>query len=156
VQAALVDVLIALQLFVVAFIGLHDWVPLGRLNDLKAVHAADSRGRLVFVTLASTLPFAIGLVGTILYAFRLHWLRWYLWIAYGLAVAGLIRAWWGPYLFYRAPAARIARYEAMFGATHAFLPVRNGIRPNTLHVTLHLTILAVIVDLAALTWGWPA
>jgi hypothetical protein len=32
---------------------------------------------------------------------------------------------------------RAARYDAMFGGTHAFLPVRNGIRPNTLHVILH-------------------
>ena len=79
-HAELVDLLIALQAFIVLFIALHDWVPLGRLNDLEAVQAADSRGRLVFVTLVSTLPFAVGLLGTILYAHpRLpHWLRWYL------------------------------------------------------------------------------
>ena len=37
---SLVSALIALQLFVVVFIALHDWVPLGKLNNLAAVQAA--------------------------------------------------------------------------------------------------------------------
>ena len=59
--------LVALQALVVAFLALHDWAPLGRLNDVRAVQAADSRGRLVVVTLASTLPFAFGLWATVAY-----------------------------------------------------------------------------------------
>jgi hypothetical protein len=43
------------------------------------------------------------------------------------------------------------RYQAMFGRTHAFLPVRNGIRPNTLHVVLHLIIVAILAVLALLS-----
>jgi len=39
----------------------------------------------------------------------------------------------------------------MFAATHAFLPERNGIRPNTLHVILHLATLATLLVLAVLT-----
>jgi hypothetical protein len=39
----------------------------------------------------------------------------------------------------------------MFGATHAFLPERNGVRPNTLHVILHLMTLTTLVVLGALT-----
>jgi hypothetical protein len=44
----------------------------------------------------------------------------------------------------------------MFGKTHAFLPVRNGIRINTLHVILHVATLTTLVVLAALTvqTGW--
>jgi hypothetical protein len=38
----------------------------------------------------------------------------------------------------------------MFGTTHAFLPERNGIRPNTLHVILHILTLATLVVLGAL------
>lgn len=38
----------------------------------------------------------------------------------------------------------------MFGNTHAFLPARNGIRPNTLHVILHLATLASVVILGVL------
>jgi hypothetical protein len=151
-NAVLVDILIALQVFVVAFIALHDWIPLGSLNDVRAVQAADSRSRLIVVTIVSTLPFAIGLWATILHAMsgRPRWLSDYLWVSYGLAFLGLIRAWWGPYLLYREP-ARAVRYQAMFGRTHAFLPVRNGIRPNTLHVVLHLIIVAILAVLALLS-----
>jgi len=150
-HSILMTTLIALQSFVVVFIALHDWIPLGSLNNIRAVQAADPKSKLVAVTVFSTLPFAVGLVATIAHAdTRLPgWLNIYLWISYGLAVYGLIRAWWGPYLLYRAP-ARAARYQAMFSGTHAFLPTRNGIRPNTLHVVLHVVILAIIGVLALL------
>jgi hypothetical protein len=45
----------------------------------------------------------------------------------------------------------------MFGTTHAFLPERNGIRPNTLHIILHMATLITLVLLGALTalHRWP-
>jgi hypothetical protein len=61
-----------------------------------------------------------------------------------------VKAWWVPYLI-RSDPVRVARYQSMFGATHAFLPERNGIRPNTLHVILHLATLGTLLVLAALT-----
>jgi hypothetical protein len=145
-QHLLILALIALQVFVVAFIALHDWIQLGDLNDVRAVQAADPRARLVRVTIYSTLPFAIGLGACAVYAntgFPV-WLNWYLYITYGFLAFGMVRAWWGPYLLWKEP-ARAARYQAMFGRTHAFLPERNGIRPNTLHVSLHLAVAAIIV-----------
>jgi hypothetical protein len=36
----------------------------------------------------------------------------------------------------------------MYAATHAFLPERNGIRPNTLHVFFDIVTLAILIDLA--------
>jgi hypothetical protein len=41
----------------------------------------------------------------------------------------------------------------MFARTHAFLPERNGMRPNTLHVVLHASTLATLLLLAALSFG---
>jgi hypothetical protein len=151
VHGFLIDVLIALQAFVVLFIAAHDWVPLGRLNDVAAVQAADPTRKLVIVTVLSTAPFALGLAATLLFApARLPgWLTWYLWISYGAAVYGLIRAWWGPYLLYNDP-VRAARYQKMFAKTHAFLPYRNGIRPNTLHVVLHAVVFLILADLLLL------
>jgi hypothetical protein len=151
-----IDALIALQSFVVAFIALHDWAPLGALNDVSAVQAADPRRKLIVVTALSTAPFAFGLGATITYAGARFpgWLTWYLWISYGLAVYGLWRAWWGPY-FLGGAAARAIRYQAMFGRTHAFLPERNGIRPNTLHVTLHVVMIAIVVLLGFLSFSMP-
>jgi hypothetical protein len=145
-QHLLILALVALQVYVVAFIGLHDWVQLGDLNDVGAVQAADSRTRLIKVTVYSTLPFALALVACAVYADTRFpgWLNWFLYIVYGLAGLGMIRAWWGPYLLWNEP-ARAARYRAMFGNTRAFLPERNGIRPNTLHVSLHLVLVAIIV-----------
>ena len=45
---------------------------------------------------------------------------------------------------------RAARYQAMFGDTHAFLPVHIGIRPNTLHVILHAGTLAILTVLVVM------
>jgi hypothetical protein len=147
-----IGVLFALQCFHVLFLALHDWIPLGSLNDVKAVRMANPIHKLVGGTLISLTPFAIGL-----YASAIHlggaypsWLVWWLWISYSLLFIGELEAWWVPYLF-RSEPIRAARYQSMFGATHAFLPERKGIRPNTLHVILHLATLATLFVLAALT-----
>ncbi|HLY66360.1 MAG TPA: hypothetical protein VKU60_12570 [Chloroflexota bacterium] len=52
-------VLLGLQLFQVAFLWLHDWVPLGRLNDVAAVRRHDSLPRLVVVTLLQAMPWTV-------------------------------------------------------------------------------------------------
>jgi len=148
----MLTVLIILQAFQVAFLWLHDWVPLGRLNDVPAVRAADPTSRLIRVTLIGAVPFTIGLVFSIidLRTGFPGWLWYWLWISYALLFAGAIRAWWVPYLV-RPDPVRASRYQAMFGGTHAFLPKRNGITPNTLHVALHACIAATLVVLAVLT-----
>lgn len=52
--------ILGLRVFQVLFLLLHDWVPLGRWNDLQAVHSTDSFSKRVQVTLYSALPFALG------------------------------------------------------------------------------------------------
>ena len=59
---------------------------------------------------------------------------------------GELTAWWIPYLTRPQP-ARAARYRLMFGRTHAFLPERHGIVPNTLHCLLHLATVATLAIL---------
>ena len=145
--------LLALQIFHVAFLALHDFVPLGALNDPKAARTADPLGRLVLVTALSTAPFALGLGLSVGFGgpdgaggpYPLA-LRIYLAVIYAGLLAGQIRAWWVPYLG-RAEPDRAARYAVLFGKTHSFLPARNGIRPNTLHVGLHLATVGVLVEL---------
>jgi hypothetical protein len=143
-------VLIVLQAFQVLFLWLHDWVPLGRLNDVKAVRSQDTTSRLVVVTLIQSVPFTIGLLFSLLYFGRLYpmWLYWWLWISYSMIFVGQIRAWWIPYLFRPEP-ERAARYQIMFGNTHRFLPTRNGLVPNTAHIMLHLATAATLVALFA-------
>ncbi len=149
-MSPLIGGLLALQLFQVLFLGLHDWVPLGSFNDLRAVQAADPRAKLIRVTLISTLPYAFGLAASLRCASGFPgWLIWWLWITYALLFLGQLRAWWLPYLVTPDP-ARAARYRTMFGRTNSFLPERNGITPNTLHIVLHIATLATLILLALL------
>jgi hypothetical protein len=147
-----VDVLFALQCFHVLFLALHDWIPLGTLNDVKAVRAENPGSKLATATIISTLPFAIPLGASAFYFGRVYpeWLFWWLWIGYGFLFVGELTAWWIPY-FFRPDPVRAARYRVMFGATHAFLPERNGIRMNTLHVILHAATVALLMVLGMLT-----
>ena len=151
---AMIYALLVCQIFVVLFVALHDWIPLGRLNNLPAIRAADSTSRLVVVTALSALPFAIGLAASGYYASTgfPKWLLWWLWISYATALYGMLRAWWIPYLLAEDP-VRAARYRARFANTHAFLPTRNGIRPDTLHVCLHVSVILLLILLAALTFS---
>jgi hypothetical protein len=146
IEPPLIDALIALQLFVVVFVALHDWVQLGTLNNLSAVEQSDPTYKLILVTAVSTFPFAVGCAATIYYARATFpgWLMWWLRISYGVAAYGMLRTWWIPYLLFKEP-TRIARYQTRFAGTHAFLPVHNGIRPDTLHCILHSVIIAILV-----------
>jgi hypothetical protein len=148
---------IACQCYVVLFIAVHDWIPLGKLNNLVGIREADSRGKLLVVTAVSALPFAIGLTGSIYYAGSRFpdWLLYVLWISYVAGVYGMLRAWWIPYLLVTEP-ERIARYQVRFAHTHAFLPLRNGIRPDTLHVSFHVVLLATLVLLGVMSFEHAA
>ena len=143
-------IFLVLQVFQVLFLWFHDWIPLGRLNDVTAVRSQDTTPRLVFVTLMQSVPFTFGLLFSLVHFGRPypHWLYMWLWINYGLIFVGQIRAWWIPYLFHSEP-KRAARYQFMFGNTHHFLPVRNGLVPNTAHVMLHLATVATLFVLLA-------
>lgn len=150
VNSVLEAILVALQVLQVLFLWIHDWVPLGRLNDVAAVRSQDTLGRLVTVTVVQSLPWTIGLYFSVQYLGRTYpqWLNSWLWISYVVLLLGQIRAWWIPYLFIPDP-KRAARYRIMFGKTHAFLPVRNGLVPNTAHVMLHVCTVATLVVLFA-------
>jgi hypothetical protein len=133
------QILLALQAFQVLFLWSHDWIPLGRLNDVAAVRRQDPLGRLVRVTLIQSVPFTIGLFYSARYFNSPYpgWLNYWLWISYGVLFVGQMRAWWVPY-FLKPEPERAERYRKMFGNTHSFLPRRNGIVPNTAHILLHV------------------
>ena len=142
--------LLILQAIHVVFLWFHDWIPLGRMNDVAAIRRQDSKAKLVRVTLIQSVPFTLGFGYSVAYWLRAQpvpgWLWSWLWISYGVLFAGELTAWWIPYLVRPQP-ARAARYKVMFGNTHGFLPERNGIVPNTLHCLLHLATLALLLTL---------
>jgi hypothetical protein len=139
------------QLGVTLFIALHDWLPLGSLNNLAGIRAVDSTRRRLVTTVVSVLPFAVGLAGSLYYSEGRfpEWLIWLLAVTYGLGLYGMLRAWYLPYFVYR-DTARAERYHVRFANTHAFLPMRNGIRPDTLHVGFHAVLIATAVLLCVL------
>jgi hypothetical protein len=141
-------VLLVLQGFQVLFLWVHDWIPLGRLNDVAAVHSQDTTRRLVTVTLIQSVPWTLGLYFSLSHWRQPYpgWLYDWLLISYSLLFIGQIRAWWIPYLFRPEP-ERAARYQIMFGNTHSFLPPRNGMVPNTAHILLHLSTAATLICL---------
>jgi hypothetical protein len=144
--------LLALQCFVVLFVALHNWIPLGPLNNVKGVRVVLPTRKLLVTTLVNFTLVAFGLAATAFYFDRVFptWVFRWLWITYGLACYGSLTAWWVPYLL-RPDPQRAARYRTMYAGTHAFLPERNGIRPNTLHVLFDIVTVAILIDLAVLT-----
>jgi hypothetical protein len=145
-------VLLALQSFVVLFVAFHNWIPLGTLNNRKGVRAEFSTQKLLITTLINLTPFAIGFAASIFYFGMAYpgWLAWWLWIIYGLACYGSLKAWWIPYLGRPEP-DRAARYKVVYAGTHSFFPEHNGIQPNTLHVIFDAATVATIIVLAVLT-----
>jgi hypothetical protein len=138
--------LVALQAFDLLFLLLHDWVPMGRLNNLTAIRREDSMARSLFVTLLPAVPCAIGLYCCARFLGRPYpsWLATLLWATYGTLLVGVLRAWWIPYLLVPEP-ERAARYRTIFAGTYRFLPQRNGMAPDTLHVSFHVALVATAV-----------
>jgi predicted outer membrane lipoprotein len=146
-------VLVICEVMVVTFLALHDWLPLGKLNNMVGLRAVDSTGKLALSTVLSTLPFAAVLVASVLFASSHYpnWLLWWLWGTYLACAYGILRAWWIPYLCAPEP-DRAQRYLIRFAGTHGFLPVRNGMRPDTLHVAFHSLVIATLVVLGLVTF----
>jgi len=138
--------LIALQAVQVAFLLLHDYVPLGRLSNREAARGIDSPARLFWTTVLSALPFLAVFAVCCVYG-RAPWPGWlhvWLWYSYLVLLAGALMAWWIPYLVHPDP-ERAARYKVRFAGTIKFLPEHNGITPDTLHVLFHCWIVATLV-----------
>lgn len=143
-------VLFGLQCFQVVVLLLHDWLPMGRLNDLAAARRVHSVRALALGTAVSSLLPVIGLAlsASPVAARHARGLDFYLLGAYGFLFLGELEAWWVPMLLWPQP-TRAREYEQLYARTWAFLPARNGIRVNALHVLLHAATAATLVVLAA-------
>jgi hypothetical protein len=134
----------------VVFLLLHDWVPLGRLSNLQAVRALDSRTRLLWTTLLSALPYALALCFSITrFPVWPGWLRIWLEWMYTLTLVAALFAWWVPYLS-PSDSERAERYRIRFAGTLSFLPKRHGFAPDALHTIFHALVLATVLLLIAL------
>jgi hypothetical protein len=137
------------------FLGLHDWVPLGRWTDLPALRSQRSLKARI---LASVIMAAIQ--GIALY---LNWTqsphpsygtRLFTLILYAAYIPGILRAWWVPYLFGVGISEKfIADYKIMFGNTYTWFPQRNGITVNALHTLFHISVVVELILAAIRFWS---
>lgn len=139
---------IALQSLQFLILLLHDWIPLGSLTDVAAVRRMNKLKHLLIGTAVTSVPVAWALWRSIAnfgHPYP-HGLKIGLWLIYGILFVGELQSWWIPYVFGASP-EKVQRFQELFGRTHAFLPVRHGIVPNTFHVLLHLATVATLLVL---------
>lgn len=124
-------ILLVLQAFLVLFLWPHDWIPLGRLNNVTGVRSQGTLLRLVAVALVQSVPFTFALLFSLLRFGRPypHWLYMGLSISYGLIFVGQIRASWIPsFSLGNRTCRRLSDdVQQMFSNTHHFLPIRKGL-----------------------------
>ncbi|KKB36694.1 hypothetical protein [Bacillus thermotolerans] len=132
---------------VLSFMVLQDAVPLGPFNDIEAVALERSTAELVVVTMIGVMQILLLMGIILLFIGRRYpiWAQLWLLIHPSCILAGAMISWWIPYLFGIGAEEKAASYEAMFGNTHSFLPVMNGIVPNTLHTVFHFILLLCIL-----------
>ncbi|MCH1627502.1 hypothetical protein [Fredinandcohnia quinoae] len=133
--------------FILLFMIFHDWLPLGPFNDVEAVSGDRSLGELVTVTLIGGVQILLFLGAIVFFRGRKYpiWIKIWLVIHQTSIFTGALLDWWIPYFFGYGADERVERYELMFGDTHSFLPVMNGIVPNTIHVLFHAALLMCII-----------
>ena len=136
--------LLVLQGLQVAFVLLHDWVPLGRWSNRTAVRASDSTLKLLWTTILSALPFAVPFGFCCWLRVWPMWLLTWLLYTYAVGLVMIVFVWWIPY-FSSKDSERAERYRTRFAGTIGFLPKRHGFAPDALHVMYHCCVVATVV-----------
>lgn len=148
--------LIGLSL-ILLFMIVQDWVLMGALNDVQAIANERSFNELLLITAIGSVQILLLMTFVIIFMGKYYpiWVKLWLIIHQLFIFAGALMDWWIPYLFGYGAEKRVEGYNQMFGDTHAFLPVMNGIVPNTLHVLFHLTLLICIILTVVIVWTGP-
>nr|WP_246187584.1 hypothetical protein [Ornithinibacillus caprae] len=133
--------------FILLFMIVQDWVPLGSLNDVQAIAEDRSFNELFLVTLIGVVQILLLMTFVVIFIGKRYpiWIKLWLVIHQICIFAGVLIDWWIPYFFGYGAEQRVERYNQMFGDTHSFLPELNGIVPNTLHTMFHTTLLICII-----------
>ncbi|MCR2821747.1 hypothetical protein [Lederbergia panacisoli] len=132
---------------ILLFMIVQDWIPLGSLNDVHAIAEVRSFNELLIVTTIGVVQILLlmGLVITFMGKWYPIWIKLWLIIHQVFIFAGVLLDWWIPYFSGLGAEQKAERYNQMFGDTHSFLPIMNGIVPNTLHTIFHTILLICII-----------
>lgn len=133
--------------FILLFMIVQDFVPLGSLNDIEAIKQEKTTNELILVTLIGVIQIVLFIVLILLYIGKTYPLLIKIWLViHPLCIfAGALMSWWIPYFTGIGAQEKVEGYTTMFGNTHAFLPIMNGIVPNTLHTIFHISLLFCIL-----------
>jgi hypothetical protein len=140
------SILFILQLIIFLFLILHDLVPLGRFNDVRAVKEYKGIHKTIRDALINGIPYGFLVLVFIYVGHGTYplWAKIYTLLVYSLYTLGILLSWYIPYFFGASEKRKIA-YQKQFHNTITFLPWRNGITVNALHVIYHcLHIIAFI------------
>ena len=131
-----------IQCILFFFMALHDWVDIPPFTDLAALKKAHS---LKFRLIGSFVNAILVLIPVVVTTYYFDspiplWARLFFVFVYGLITFGTITAWWIPYFgggyWLHGNEAGFEEYRN----THSFLPPRDHVVPNTLHVVLHIQV----------------
>lgn len=134
-------------IFIFLFMIVHDFIPLGPFNDVEAILNDRPLKELIFVTIVNAGQILLIIIGVLFFIGKKYPIIIKLWliIHQSCIFIGALIAWWIPYIFGIGAEQRVERYQEMFGNTHSFLPIMNGIVPNTIHTIFHFTLLFCII-----------
>jgi len=134
-------------ILILLFMIVQDLIPLGALNDIEAIASVESFNETIVTTLIGTVQIILILTGVLLFMGKKYPLLVKIWLFVhpSFILLGAIMSWWVPYLFGTGTEEKIERFNIMFGNTHSFLPVMNGMVPNTLHTLFHLMLFICII-----------
>ena len=134
-------------IFIFLFMIVHDFIPLGPFNDVEAILNDQPLKELIFVTIVNAGQILLIIIGVLFFIGKKYPIIIKLWliIHQSCIFIGALIAWWIPYIFGIGAEQRVERYQEMFGNTHSFLPIMNGIVPNTIHTIFHFTLLFCII-----------
>ena len=134
-------------IFILLFMIVQDLVPLGALNDIEAIASVESFNEIIVTMLIGAVKKLRILCGVVLFICKIYTLFVIIWLLVHptCILLGAIMSWWIPYLLGTGTEEKVERFNIMFGNTHSFLPIMNGIVPNTLHTMFHLVLLICII-----------
>lgn len=138
----MITIFILLQLILLLFMLLHDWISFPPFNDVGKIKLVDKliqaviNGVTVFIPLLITLDAYRQANVSVSASVNVV-------IFYFILTIGTIASWWIPYIF-----GSSQKHKQAFGKfknTHHFLPARgDNVIPNTLHIVLHIQIWACL------------
>lgn len=133
---------VILQIVLLLFMILHDWISIPPFNDVEALKSSDSNFYRVLGSVINGMTVFVPLIITLKYYYQpyiplsslITIIAFYL-----LLTVGTVLSWWVPYLF--GSSEKHKQHFTKFKNTYQFLPARgDNVVPNALHVVLHLQV----------------